>query len=117
MAAGVPTRILETTMRQVSAVVSVVAVVLMLFGFTSILLFDTTGSQAQVTLSPPDIIWIGRAGWGLWAMSAGIVLLALLPTVRVLLALVLFLRSRAFVDVGVAFVVLLELLFSMWAGR
>ena len=49
-------------------------------------------------------------------MSAGIVLLALLPTARVLLALALYARQRSVLDALAGLVVLLELLTSMRAG-
>ena len=50
------------------------------------------------------------------AMSAGIVLLALLPSARVLLALWLYARQRNLVNVLAALVVFLEFIWSIQAG-
>lgn len=55
----------------------------------------------------------GQAPAGLFVMSAGILLLVLLPTMRVLLALLLYARQRGFLNAVVALLVLLELLISM----
>ncbi|HRX04609.1 MAG TPA: DUF1634 domain-containing protein, partial [Anaerolineae bacterium] len=50
------------------------------------------------------------------AMSGGILMLALLPVLRVLLALGIYARQRVLIDALAALVVLIELLISMRAG-
>ncbi len=110
---GDATRVLETAMRRVAALVSAVAVILMAVGFVStFLLHDLPLVPGDPAVSP-DVILHFHTGWGLWAMSAGILLLALLPMVRVFLSFLLFLRERDVLDVAVALIVLLELLASM----
>jgi uncharacterized membrane protein len=47
------------------------------------------------------------------AMNAGLVMLCLLPGLRIVLALGIYLRRRSLVDFMVAAIVLLELLLSM----
>jgi uncharacterized membrane protein len=49
-------------------------------------------------------------------MSAGIVVLALLPMLRVLLALSIYLRNRQVLNVVVALLVFVELLMSVRTG-
>ncbi len=111
-------QVLEQTMRRVSTAVSVVTVLLMLTGFIiTVLTHPALNPTGQAALAPSRLFRPVQEDWGFWAMSVGIVLLALLPTVRVILALGLFLRSRAWPDVLVALVVLFELLFSIWVSR
>ncbi len=105
---------LETLMRRIAAVVSFVAVGLMAVGFVDVAL-----STPIHQFPGPAAIPIGRlihgtgVAWGLWAMSAGIVLLALLPLLRVLLALILFVKQRAWVNTMAGLVVFVELLMSI----
>lgn len=60
--------------------------------------------QAVVRLEVNDV--------GLWAMSAGILLLAIIPMLRVLLSLFMFLVARRLLDALIAGIILLELLLS-----
>lgn len=108
---------LEGQMRKVSQVVSAAAVGLMLAG-----LLASIGAGSGLTLPGSsvmalhDLLKLPVHPLGLAAMSAGIILLALLPVVRVLLALALYTRRRAPVDAVAALVVFVELLVSMRAG-
>ena len=108
---------LEATMQKVSRIVSVLALGLMVVGFVDLLVSGTSvimpgGSVLSLSLLARP----GQEPISLVAMSAGIILLALLPSVRVLLALKLYVRQRDIVDILVALVVLLELLLSMRVG-
>jgi hypothetical protein len=107
---------LGATMQPVSRFVSVLGLGAMLVGFAATLLSGTTlhvpGSPA-VSLGA---ILTARAPASQMLMSGGIVLLALLPTVRVVLALWLYMRRGQMLNRLVAFVVLLELVFSTIVG-
>ncbi len=109
-------RRLELVMRRLSMGVSVVAVALMMAGFGLTLIRYHGAAPNQPALPPAQLLTGITNDVGLWAMSLGIFLLALLPTARVALALWLFLRSRQRLDTVVSLVVLLELLFSIWLG-
>ncbi len=108
---------LEATMQRVSLIVSVVGLGLMLAGFVDMLIigaaFSVPGGSVLplLRLSHPS-----QVPASLVAMSAGIVLLALLPAIRVLLALWLYLRRHSILNTLVALIVFLELLLSMRAG-
>lgn len=108
---------LEGQMRKVSQVVSAAAVGLMLAGLLASI---GTGSGLALPGSSVmplhDLLKLPVHPLGLAAMSAGILLLALLPVVRVLLALGLYTRQRAPVNALAALVVFVELLISMRAG-
>ncbi len=108
---------LESEMRRISAGVSLTAILLMLIGFIGM-----ATTQGPTSLPGASALSLGRLlhpdirVWDLWSMSAGVVLLALLPMLRVFLSMWLFLRARAWVDMGTSLVVLLELLSSMHVG-
>jgi uncharacterized membrane protein len=108
---------LEALMQKVSLVVSLVAVSLMIGGFVGHLIsrgaFIMPG-EAVLPLS--TLVQFSEIPVNLATMSAGIVLLALLPTVRVLLALWLYARRRNLLDTLFALIVLLELLLSIHTG-
>lgn len=105
-------------MRRSSLAVSVVAVLAMLLGLGVII---ATGSLEALAGEPaiPVSSWLHPTGasFGLFATSLGIVLLALLPGLRVLLAAALYAGRRELADAAVALVVLVELLVSMFTGR
>lgn len=108
---------LEGRMRRVSQIVSAGAVLLMLAG----LLGSTLSGSALALPGGPvmplhQFLQLPIHPLGLAAMSAGIVMLALLPVVRVLLALGIYVRQRVPIDALVALVVLVELLISMGTG-
>jgi uncharacterized membrane protein len=108
---------LEGAMKQVSLVLSLAGFGLMVAGLVLMLLSGATFSSAEASaLAPfPLSAWL-HASPGLVVTSAGIILLALLPIVRVLLALRLYWQGRNLRDAAATVVVLLELLLSIRAG-
>jgi uncharacterized membrane protein len=112
-----PTGDLEGAMKQVSLLLSLIGFGLMVAGLVLMLLagatFSSTGTSA---LAPFPLSAWTKASPGLVVTSAGIILLALLPIVRVLLALRLYLRGRNLRDAAATVVVFLELLLSIRAG-
>ena len=108
---------LEAIMRRVSQIISGVALGLMGVGVVRV--WARNGLPAlpgEPAIPLPTLLQIHREPAGLMAMSAGIVLLALLPTVRVLLALLLYLRRQRIPEGVAGLLVLLELLLSMRTG-
>jgi uncharacterized membrane protein len=108
---------LEATMQQVTLITSMVGLGLMIAGFVDILIVGTSlsipGSSVLPLLKLAHPLQVPTS---LVAMSAGIVLLALLPTIRVLLALWLYLRRHSVLNTLVALIVFVELLLSMRTG-
>jgi uncharacterized membrane protein len=89
----------------------------MVFGFADMLVHGTSLSIPGITALSPLMFTSGtRIPLSLATMSAGIVVLALLPILRVLLALSLYLRSRQILNVVVALLVFIELLVSVRTG-
>ena len=108
---------LEARMQKISLVTSLLGLGLMVFGFVDVLIHGVSLSiPGMVALSPLMIKSGGRIPLGLATMSAGIVVLALLPILRVLLALSLYLRNRQVLNVVVALLVFIELLLSVRTG-
>jgi hypothetical protein len=108
---------LEATMQGVSLLVSLVGLGLMVAGFIDMLVVGASLSvPGRSVLALPKLVHPGQVPVSLTAMSAGIVLLALLPALRVLLALGLYLRRHNTLNALVALIVFLELLLSMRAG-
>jgi uncharacterized membrane protein len=108
---------LEERMQKISLVTSLVGVGLMAFGFADMIISGGSLSIPGMTaLSPLQIQSGARISLSLLTMSAGIVVLALLPIVRVLLALSLYLQSRHMLDVVAALIVFVELLVSVRTG-
>jgi uncharacterized membrane protein len=104
-------------MQKVSLAVSLVALGLMIVGFVSTLLDQGSASLSEDSgVSFSKLIRFRAVPPNLLAMSAGIVLLALLPCVRVVLAVWIYIRRKEIVNLLVALVVLLELLMSMRTG-
>ncbi len=105
---------LEVLMQRVSLGFSTVALLLMGAGFLEFAL--TPGGSLQLpgesAMAFDQILRPSSATLGLYLMSVGILILATLPAVRVLLALVLYLRQHIWRDVAAAFGVLLILLLS-----
>jgi len=107
---------LEATMQKVSMAISITAITLMLGGVADALLLHMPLALPGVSAQPLELLGHPPEGtMSLAIMSAGIVLLALLPTVRVGMALALYARKRHYQDAVVALIVLLELLASMRA--
>ncbi len=109
---------LEERMQKVSLGMSLAGVSLMVAGFGDMLVNNASSSIPGGSVLPlPMFVHLSQVPVSLVAMSAGIVLLALLPTVRVLLALWLYLRHREVLNSLAALIVFLELLLSIWVGR
>ncbi len=108
---------LEATMQRISLIVSLVGLGLMLAGFVDMLIIGASFSIPGGSVLPlPRLTHPSQVPISLAAMSAGIVLLALLPSLRVLLALWLYLRRHNILNTLVALIVFVELLLSMRAG-
>jgi uncharacterized membrane protein len=108
---------LEAKMQKISLLTSLVGVGLMAFGFADFFVHGASLSIPGVAAVSPRLIQSGaRLSTSLLAMSAGIVVLALLPILRVLLALSLYLRKRQVLNVMVALIVFVELLVSLRTG-
>jgi len=108
---------LEARMQKISLVTSLLGLGLMVFGFVDLLIHGASLSMPGMAALSPLTIGPGtRISLSLALMSAGIVVLALLPILRVLLALSLYVRSRQMLNVLVALIVFVELLVSVRAG-
>jgi uncharacterized membrane protein len=105
---------LEAKMQKVSLVVSVVGLGLMCLGFLDWLLNETSfllPGDSVPSLS--SLLRLQSTGLSLVVMSAGIVLLGMIPTIRVTLACWLYLRERDLLSALIALIVLLELMLSI----
>jgi uncharacterized membrane protein len=108
---------IEAKTRRVSLIVSLVSVSLMILGFTDAVLNGTTLSVPGRSVLPVSmLLHVSQVPVSLATMSVGVLLLALLPAVRVLLAVVLYISERGALNAAVSLVVLVELLVSMRAG-
>jgi hypothetical protein len=105
---------LDQKMRWISLIVSIIALSLMIFGFV-----ETVVHGASLTFPGRPVLplnhlsRLSESPIGLIAMSGGILLLGALPSIRVLLALGLYLRSLDIRNALASLVVLLELLLSI----
>jgi hypothetical protein len=116
---GVPAEGLEARMQKVSRAVSLGGIVLMCSGFIEMLLHasDHTFALPGASVLPlRDFIHLQTSSLGLILTSAGVIVFCLLPAVRVILALWLYLRLRDLVSTLIAVVVFLELLASIHIG-
>ncbi len=109
-------RDLDAKMRTVSLVFSVVAFGLMIYGFADAAAGSGFTIPGEPAVSPAELARLRLTAVSLSCMSAGIVLLAALPTVRVVMAIWLYTRAHDFFNAAVAVVVLLELLVSLHFG-
>jgi uncharacterized membrane protein len=108
---------LQAGMRTISLLVSMVGLGLMLFGFVDMVIHgDSLSIPGATAWSPLLVRSATPATASLIAMSAGIVVLALLPILRILLSLAVYLRSRQVLNVVVALIVFVELLVSVRTG-
>jgi uncharacterized membrane protein len=108
---------LEAKMQKISLVSSLVGVGLMVFGFVDLIVHGASLSVPGMAAVTLQLLESGaRISPSLLAMSAGIVVLALLPILRVLLALSLYLRKRQVLNVMVALIVFVELVVSVRTG-
>jgi hypothetical protein len=107
----------EGTMQRVSLIVSLIGLGLMIAGFVDMLVIGASYSIPGGSVLPlPKLSHVSQVPVSLAAMSGGIVLLALLPALRVFLALWLYLRRHSMLNALVALIVFVELLLSMRAG-
>lgn len=107
----------ETSMQKLSQVTSLIGLGLMVFGFVDVVIHGASLSlPGMAALSPPMIRSGRQISLSLAAMSAGIVILSLLPILRVLLALSQYLRKGQLLNMVVAFIVFIELLISARTG-
>lgn len=112
-----PSNDLESRMQKISLMTSLLGLGLMILGFVDLLVHRTSLSiPGMIALSPQMIISGPRIPLSLLTMSAGIIVLALLPILRVLLALSLFVRTRQVLNVMVALLVFVELVASVRTG-
>ena len=108
---------LDVKMQKISLVTSLLGLGLMVFGFADLVMHGAPLSMPGVTALSPLLVKSGtRMSLSLLTMSAGIVVLALLPIVRVLLALSLYARNRQVLNMVVALLVFIELLVSARTG-
>ena len=108
---------LQTGMQKVSLVTSLLSLGLMMYGFVDVLIHRVSLSLPGMMALSPALIKSGtQVPPGLAMMSAGIALLALLPILRVLLALSLYLRHRQLLNLVVALLVFIELVVSARIG-
>jgi uncharacterized membrane protein len=113
---GAPAEGLEARMQKVSRAVSLGGMGLMCSGFIEMLSNATNPTfslPGAAVLPLRDLIHLQTSSLGLILTSAGVIVLCLLPAVRVILALWLYLRSRDFFNTLIAVTVFLELLVSI----
>ena len=104
---------LESKMQKISLLISFAALGLMIVGFvTALLTHHHLAIPGRAALPFGRLFALHSISNGFSEMTAGIILLAALPTARILLAMWLYIRSRSLIDTIVAVVVLLELIFS-----
>lgn len=109
--------VLETRMQKASLAVSLVALGLMAIGFVGLLISGAAlGMPGRSVVPLFELLRLHGGPASLLLMSAGIVFLSLLPVLRVVLAMRLYVRQWDVLDAVTAFVVLLELLLSMKMG-
>lgn len=112
-----PPENMEVAMQKVSLAISVLSLGLMMAGMTLFLLRGNfVAVPGSSVLPASDFIHPLQYRTTMLVMSAGIILLALLPALRVLMALSLYIRSRVLINILAALIVLVELIFSMRAG-
>lgn len=109
--------LLESAMRGVSRVMASLAGLLMLAGFVLLWVHDGASTAPGPVALPLTALLRPAAQPAAWAMTLGILVLAVVPLVRVVLALLLYVRARQGATALWTLVTLLELLFSMLTGR
>ena len=107
----------ENGMKKVSLIVSLVGLSLMVIGFLDMMVNTASLSVPGASVLPlPALIHLSKLPLSLVTMSVGIVLLALLPTVRVALALWYYVRRHDALNIVAALIVVVELLLSIRTG-
>ena len=108
---------IETAMRSISLISSGIAVVLMVGGMIELWAFGNSADLSHVAVVPlRSLMRLQGGSAGVLALSAGVVLLALVPTFRVMLALGIYLRRNQIRNIAITIVVILELLISFYHG-
>jgi uncharacterized membrane protein len=103
--------------QRVTQVISLAGIGLMVAGFGLRLMMHVSSSMpGKATLPIPDLIKLNQEPISLIAMSLGIFILLLVPSLRVLLAEWRFIRHREVINILAALLVLLELVFSIRLG-
>lgn len=103
--------------QRITQVVSLAGIGLMIAGFGLRLMMHVSSSMpGKATLPIPDLIKVNHEPISLIAMSLGIFVLLLVPSLRVLLAEWRFIRHRNVINILAALLVLLELVFSIRLG-
>ena len=112
-----PSQKLEETMQKVSRVVSLLGLGLMLTGLITYFSSSTNFSLPGESVIPlQNLLQAGGDPLSLLLMSTGIILFALLPLLRVVLALWTYSSKKAWLNMLASLIVFLELLFSMRTG-
>lgn len=110
----IPAADLETRMQTASLAASLLALALMTVGFVGLLISGAAPAIPGRSAVPLfELLRIHGGSPNLLLMSTGIVLLSLLPILRVVLAMRLYVRQWNVLDACTALIVLLELLLSM----
>jgi uncharacterized membrane protein len=108
---------IDAKMQKISLGTSLLGLGLMVFGFVDLLVHGTALSIPGMAALSPQMIYSGaQISPSLLAMTAGIAVLALIPLLRVLLALGVYLWNRQVLNVVVALIVFIELVVSIRTG-
>jgi uncharacterized membrane protein len=112
-----PLEALEVHMQKVSLAVSLLGLGLMAIGLIDLLIngadYFLPGPGA---LAFSNLIHLRSESIGTFTISLGVVLLGMIPGIRVILALLLYVRLRDLFSIGITLAVLLELLVSVYLG-
>jgi uncharacterized membrane protein len=108
---------MEAKMHKISLGTSLLGLGLMVFGFIYLVVQGGGLSMPGVAALSPRVFRTGaQISPSLLAMTAGIGVLALIPILRVLLALLIYLRNHQALNAGVALIVFIELIVSIRMG-
>jgi len=108
---------IEAAMRNVSLAASALASILMVAGLLDLWFAGMPGNLPAVPAVPlRSLLRLQGGTAGILALSAGIVLLSVVPTVRVVLALGIYLRQGRARSAVISLIVILELLVSFYHG-
>ena len=100
--------------KKVLLILDVVSFSLMLAGFTAVILGSSHSTiPGPALLALPDLLKRSNGATGMQAMSAGILLFACLPSLRVLMGMEHFARRGEVINLIAALIVLTELMVSI----
>jgi len=108
---------LESTMQRVSLILSVLALPLMICGFAVLTWEQGLSFPGPSATSLGELLHPGNLLSGQGLLSLGILALAISPAIRVLLALVIYVRSRDWADALTALGVLAVLLLGAYTPK